>query len=123
MVSDSASTAFALYSGVKTTGYTMGYDNTVEYMNVRTEGNATPVKTILDWAQEKGMKTGFVTTTRMSHATPAALYSKTSCRFWECEEEIWGDINDGKVNETDYLEFKVNRSNSGQLTIKMFLLA
>ena len=115
MVSDSASTAFAMYSGVKTTGYTMGYDNTIEYMNVRTEGDATPVKTILDWAQEAGMKTGFVTTTRMSHATPAALYSKTSCRFWECEEEIWGDINDGKVNQTDYEEFKVNRENDGQL--------
>ena len=29
MVPDSASTAFAMYSGVKTTGYTMGYDNTI----------------------------------------------------------------------------------------------
>ena len=55
------------------------------------------------------MKTGFVTTTRMSHATPAALYSKTASRFWECEEDIWDDINDGKINETDYKTFKVKR--------------
>ena len=109
MVSDSASTAFAMYSGVKTTGYTMGYDNTIEYMNMGSVAEATEVETILDWAQAKGMKTGFVTTTRMSHATPAALYSKTASRFWECEEDIWDDINDGKINETDYKTFKVKR--------------
>ena len=48
--------------------------------------NATRPSTILHWAQAAGMKTGFVTTTRMSHATPAALYSRTASRFWECEQ-------------------------------------
>ena len=92
MVSDSASTAFAMYSGTKTSGYTMGYDYSVRYMDMSSEENATRVSTILDWAQDngqtpptrgcswlltfEGMKTGFVTTTRMSHATPAALYSR-----------------------------------------------
>ena len=80
MVPDSASTAFAMYTGVKTTGYTMGYDNTIRYLDMSSEPNATKVKTILDWAQEAGKKTGFVTTTRMSHATPAALYSQTPSR-------------------------------------------
>ena len=50
--------------------------------------NATQPSTILHWAQAAGMKTGFVTTTRMSHATPAALYSRTASRFWECEQVI-----------------------------------
>ena len=70
----------------------MGYDYSVRYMDMSSQENATEVTTVLDWAQERGelvvkekvvvnvvtvgMKTGFVTTTRMSHATPAALYSK-----------------------------------------------
>ena len=53
MVPDSASTAFAMYSGVKTTGYTMGYDNTIGYMKLDTVENATRPSTILDWAQVK----------------------------------------------------------------------
>ena len=51
MVPDSASTAFAMYSGVKTSGYTMGFDNTVGYMELDTVENATRPSTILDWAQ------------------------------------------------------------------------
>ena len=38
------------------------------------------VSTVLDWAQEAGMATGLVTTARVTHATPAALYAKTSYR-------------------------------------------
>ena len=42
---------------------------------------ATPeVSTVLDWAQEAGMATGLVTTARVTHATPAALYAKTAYR-------------------------------------------
>ena len=51
MVPDSSSTAFAMYSGVKTTGYTMGFDNTIGYMKLETAENATRPTTILDWAQ------------------------------------------------------------------------
>ena len=51
MVPDSASTAFAMYSGVKTSGYTMGFDNTVGYLELDTVENATRPSTILDWAQ------------------------------------------------------------------------
>ena len=54
------------------------------------------------------MKTGFVTTTRMSHATPAALYSKTASRFWECENDILDDIEDGNVEEDDVDFYKVH---------------
>ena len=53
------------------------------------------------------MKTGFVTTTRMSHATPGALYSKTTSRFWECENDIRDDIADGNISQEDYDEFRV----------------
>lgn len=31
---------------------------------------------------------GFVTTTRLTHATPAALYAKSVQRDWECDVSI-----------------------------------
>jgi len=37
--------------------------------------NGTPVTTLLEIAKEKGLATGVVTTTRVTHATPAATYS------------------------------------------------
>ena len=49
MVPDSSSTAFAMYTGVKTSGYTMGYDYSVRYMDMSSQENATEVTTVLDW--------------------------------------------------------------------------
>ena len=48
---------------------------------------ATKVTTMLDWAQEAGMDTGIVTTARLTHATPAALYAHTYDRYYECDVE------------------------------------
>ncbi len=33
-------------------------------------------------------KTGFVTTTRVTHATPAGLYAHTNSREWECDSQV-----------------------------------
>ena len=68
--------------------------------------------TMLDWAQvtqicknqinlpqAAGKRTGFVTTTRMSHATPAALYAKTVYRFWEGDNDIRKSIEKEEVTE------------------------
>ena len=38
------------------------------------------VTTVMTWAQEAGMDTGFVTTARVTHATPAALYAHSYTR-------------------------------------------
>ena len=46
---DSAASAFAIYSGVKTNHYTMGYDNSVIKGNAT--HNATAYDTIYKWAQ------------------------------------------------------------------------
>ena len=35
----------------------------------------------MTWAQEAGMDTGFVTTARVTHATPAALYAHAYTRL------------------------------------------
>ncbi|XP_037025611.1 alkaline phosphatase [Bradysia coprophila] len=85
-VPDSTSTATALFGGVKTNYETGGVDSGVPLANCEASLNATHhVDSILQWAQDEGMSTGFVTTTRVMHATPAALFAHTADRRWECE--------------------------------------
>jgi len=99
MVPDSAATASAMYTGQKTTFFTMGYDSSVEISKPESVGPDAEQTTMLDWAQAAGKRTGFVTTTRMSHATPAALYAKTVNRFWEGDNNILESIKKGAVTE------------------------
>jgi len=100
MVPDSAATATAMYTGVKTTGFTLGLDGTC-IQDKPSSAKGAELETILDWAQAAGKKTGFVTTTRMSHATPAALYAKTIDRFWEGDKDIKTAVSNGIVSQED----------------------
>ena len=54
---DSASTAFAMYSGVKTNHFTLGYDSSVINDDAN-QPDLVPLPTILDWAQDERMDTG-----------------------------------------------------------------
>ena len=65
----SAAASTALASGVKTNN---------GYLGVDTLGN--PVKTILDYAVEKGLATGLVATAYVTHATPAGFIAKQISR-------------------------------------------
>lgn len=88
-VPDSAATATAIFSGVKTRYKLVGLDGKAEYNRCnKTVNQKSKVTTIVDWAQATGLDTGFVTTTRVTHATPAALYAHTNNRDWECDGEI-----------------------------------
>jgi len=85
-VPDSFSTATALFGGVKVNYETGGVDANVPLGNCSASLKEDHhVQTILKWAQVDGMRTGFVTTTRVTHATPAALYAHVPDRRWECE--------------------------------------
>ena len=46
------------------------------------------VQTLLELAEEKGLSTGVVTTTRITHATPAATYAHTPNRDWETAGQL-----------------------------------
>lgn len=83
-VPDSAGTATAMFSGVKTRAGVVGVDYTV----TETTEAAASVSSIMDWAQSVGKRTGIVTTTRVTHATPAAAYAHSFHRNWECEAKI-----------------------------------
>jgi alkaline phosphatase len=68
-VTDSAASATAIATGVKTANNRIGID---------TRGR--PLTTILDHARELGMATGLITTVHISHATPAAFVSHVQSR-------------------------------------------
>lgn len=86
-VPDSAATATAMFTGVKTNTGTLGVSARTKNGQCDTMfGNE--VTSLLSWAQEAGKDTGLVTTTRVTHATPAALYAHTAQRDWETDSKI-----------------------------------
>ena len=52
------------------------------------------MKSILLLAEEAGMSTGFVTTTRVTHASPAALYANSPNRDWENDAALKSATDD-----------------------------
>lgn len=67
----------------------MGVDETVTEGDCRASQNAnTHLNSILKLAQDADMSTGFVTNTRVMHATPGALYANSPDRRWECESTM-----------------------------------
>uniref|UniRef100_A0A6B2E4V7 Alkaline phosphatase n=1 Tax=Phlebotomus kandelakii TaxID=1109342 RepID=A0A6B2E4V7_9DIPT len=83
-VPDSAGTATSLFTGIKTRYGYVGVDSTSSYANP----SSGKLSSIMDWAQASGKRTGLVTTTRVTHATPAALYAHSPNRDWECDTAI-----------------------------------
>ncbi|XP_060521962.1 alkaline phosphatase-like [Cylas formicarius] len=89
LVPDSCSTATAIFSGVKANHKTSGVDATVEFENCPASlVKSAQLDSIITWALEAAKSTGFVTTTRVTHATPSALYAHTPNRKWECESTV-----------------------------------
>ena len=74
LVTDSAAAATALSCGIKTHNRVIGQD---ALMN--------PYQTILEACQEKGMRTGLVATSRITHATPASFGAHVRSRKMEAE--------------------------------------
>jgi alkaline phosphatase len=86
--SDSAPTMSGIITGVKTDEGTLSVNQSIVRGNYRTvKGNET--KTLLEMAEQAGKSTGVVTTTRVTHATPAACYSHTADRDWESDKDIF----------------------------------
>jgi len=69
LITDSAAAGTALACGVKTANGVIAQDE---------KGHA--VKTLIEAAEEKGMKTGIVSTTRLTHATPATFAAHNEAR-------------------------------------------
>jgi alkaline phosphatase len=87
--SDSAPTMTAIMTGVKANDGVIALNQNVlkgEKETAIIEKNS--VETLLEMAEKKGLSTGIVTTTRVTHATPAATYAHTSHRDWENNSQI-----------------------------------
>ena len=85
--SDSAPTMSAIMTGVKTDEGVLSVNQNIVRGDYKTvKGNET--KSLLEMAEEAGKSTGVVTTTRVTHATPAACYSHTADRDWESDKDI-----------------------------------
>src|SRR5690606_19174090 len=83
---DSAGTMTAIMSGIKTKAGFIGV-NAEGARGDCAAGLKNAVPTFLEQAEEAGLATGIVTTTRITHATPAATYAHSPDRDWE------GDAN------------------------------
>uniref|UniRef100_A0A1I8PG67 alkaline phosphatase n=1 Tax=Stomoxys calcitrans TaxID=35570 RepID=A0A1I8PG67_STOCA len=89
IVPDSATTATAYLCGVKGNYGTIGVNAQVlrddcQAMN-QTEHH---VFSIAKWAMDAGKSAGLVTTTRVTHASPAGVYAHTADRHWEADSDI-----------------------------------
>lgn len=86
-VPDSAATMTAMVSGVKTKSGTLGVSEEItpgDFQGVE----RTRVRTLLEEAEARGLATGVVTTTTVTHATPAACYAHAAFRFWEDDSQL-----------------------------------
>lgn len=86
-VPDSAGTMTAMATGVKTkAGVLSVSDASLRSNCLSSKGNE--LITLVDLANAKGLSTGIVSTARLTHATPAALYAKTPQRQWESDANL-----------------------------------
>ncbi|MEZ5653131.1 MAG: alkaline phosphatase [Burkholderiaceae bacterium] len=108
---DSAPTATAMVTGVKTNDGILGLDSNAVRGDCRSSfGNE--LVTALELAEIRGQSTGVVSTARITHATPAAMYAKSVERDWEDDSDMpkeaiaegCKDIADQLVNFESALE-------------------
>lgn len=86
---DSAPTATAMHTGYKTRESMLGVNHTINRKECRASvTTAKSVKNIAEFAAEQGKSVGFVSTARITHATPASGYAHISARDWETNREV-----------------------------------
>lgn len=86
-VPDSAGTASAMNTGVKTRAGVIGIGPDVHRGNC-SESLEHVLPNAADRFVEAGKSVGIVTTTRLTHATPAAVYGRLPDRDWEADSDI-----------------------------------
>lgn len=97
-IADSACSATAYLSGVKANYGTIGLSAAVLQDNCEGQNETTNhVHSIIKFAQDNGMRTGLVTNTRITHATPAGVYAHIANRNWENDGRVINTGNDIKT--------------------------
>lgn len=86
-VPDSAGTATAINTGAKTRAGAIGVGPAAEIGNC-TQGLANRLPTAAEQLAQRGKAIGIVSTARITHATPAAVYAHVPDRDWENDATI-----------------------------------
>jgi alkaline phosphatase len=86
-VTDSAAGITAITTGVKTRNKVIGLTGAAKPESCASEAG-TRVETIAELAKARGLSAGAVTTTRITHATPAGTYAHTAYRDWEGDGDM-----------------------------------
>lgn len=89
-VPDSAGTATAMHSGQKTRIGVLGIGPDAE-KGVCADALAHPLPLLGEEVKRRGGALGIVTTTRLTHATPASVYARSADRDWEADNAIPAD--------------------------------
>ena len=84
-VPDSAGTATAIMSGYNTTIGTINVEADKSFQGC---GDNPAPPTLTARAKAAGKAVGIVTTTRLTHATPAAMYGHADSRSWESDKDM-----------------------------------
>jgi alkaline phosphatase len=91
LVTDSAPASTAMATGHKTNNGVIGQDATA----IPKKMDGKNLTTILEMAEKAGLSTGLITTTRITHATPAAFYAHVDNR--DNESEIADQLSKSNV--------------------------
>ncbi len=86
-ITDSAPSAVAMTTGVKTINDVMGLDHTAKLDSCEDQ-KTKHVATLWEMAETIGMATGAITTARLTHATPGATYAHIANRDWEADSNM-----------------------------------
>ena len=84
---DSAGTAVAFLTGIKTKAGVIGVDETLRRAACE-DVEAASIPSIGDLAAEMGKSVGVVSTARITHATPSALYAHVADRDFEADVDL-----------------------------------
>lgn len=88
-VSDSACTATAYLTGVKANFETIGLSAKVNvYDCPGSLASENRTQSIAEWSMAKGKAVGLVSTSRVTHASPAGAYAHVAYREWESDADM-----------------------------------
>lgn len=108
-VPDSAGTMTAMVTGVKTKAGVLSMTDAAAYGDCKS-GKAAEAASAGLLAKQAGMALGIVTTTRITHATPAAVYAHSASRDWEADSNLPEAAQEEGCRDIAHqlLEFTVN---------------
>lgn len=99
-VADSACSATAYLSGTKANIKTIGVKPSVQVNDCVAQMNPEhQVNSVLAWAQAAGKSTGVVTTTRITHASPAGTYAHIAHRDWENDSVLPAGVDSSTCDD------------------------